>query len=353
MKRNLFLMPFLAIVCLASCSKDESMSTNNGHMIDFRTAMETRATETTNANIKSFYVTALDKNNANYFSDVKFEKSENVFISAPVYYWPSDGSNLTFFAYSPSASDLGAAVVITSKGKNLTNFSPAKDIAGQKDFITATATGSKKNESTGVALKFKHQLAQIEIKAKNSNEGYVYKVQGVRIGKPVSKASFNFDNSTWSLSSEKTNYEVTYSGSEKTLTGTAASIMKKSNDNAMLIPQQLTAWNASAEKTNASKGAYLAVKVQISTAAGAQVFPATKGGYDWVAVPIDTKWQAGQKYVYTLDFSNGAGQVDPEKPTPEDPGTDPFNPGGDILGSAIKFTVDVSSWTTASKNVNM
>ena len=75
----------------------------------------------------------------------------------------------------------------------MTNFSPAATIASQKDFITASATGSKANESTGVALTFAHRLAQIEIKAKNANQGYVYKVQGVRIGQPVSQATtFDF-----------------------------------------------------------------------------------------------------------------------------------------------------------------
>ena len=61
---------------------------------------------------------------------------------------------------------------------------------------------------------------------------------------------------------------------------------------------------------------------------------------------INTNWEAGKKYVYTLDFSEGAGKVDPEKPDPADP-NDPFNPGEDILGSPIKFTVEVSEWEDA------
>lgn len=329
------------------------MSTNTGLAIDFRTAMQTRAAEMTTAQLQNFLVTAIDKNNASYFTDVTYTKVGDVFTSSPAYYWPSDGSSLSFFAYSPSASELGAGVSITSDAKTLTDFSPAAAIADQKDFITASATGSKADESTGVALTFAHQLAQIEVKAKNANTGYVYKVQGVRIGKPVSKASFDFGTSAWSLGADKANYEVTYAGSEKSLDAAAKSIMAADNDNAMLIPQQLTAWEAVGDKTNNSAGAYLAVKVQITTAAGARVYPVTSvGDYDWVAVPIDTNWEAGQKYVYTLDFSNGAGKVDPEKPTPTDP-EDPFNPGDDVLGSAIKFTVSVTEWTEAQQGVEM
>lgn len=352
MRQNLFLIS-LAAVAMASCSKDETVNTNVGHAIDFRSALQTRAAEMTTAKLESFFVTAIDKNNANYFENVEFTKAGDAFTSTPAYYWPSDGSNLSFYAYSPSASDLGASVAIASDAKTLTDFSPAAAIADQKDFITASATGSKTDESTGVALTFAHQLAQIEVKAKNANTGYVYKIQGVRIGKPVSKASFDFGTSAWSLGADKANYEVTYAGSEKSLEATAKSIMASDNDNAMLIPQQLTAWNAAGDKTNNSAGAYLAVKVQIATASGARVYPvASVGEYDWVAVPIDTNWEAGQKYVYTLDFSNGAGKVDPEKPTPVDP-EDPFNPGDDVLGSAIKFTVSVTEWVDASQDVNM
>lgn len=174
----------------------------------------------------------------------------------------------------------------------------------------------------------------------------------MRIGQPVSKATFDFGTTSWQLGSVKTNYEATYAGSEKTLTGTAASIMAEEDDNAMLIPQQLTAWTPDTDKTNTNKGAYLAVKVNITTKDGARVYPvASVGEYDWVAVAVDTNWQPGQKYVYTLDFSNGAGKVDPEKPMPGP--EDPFKPGEDVLGSAIKFTVTVTPWTSASENVPM
>lgn len=92
------------------------------------------------------------------------------------------------------------------------------------------------------------------------------------------------------------------------------------------------------------------MKVNITTKDGVRVYPSV-GEYDWVAVAVNTKWEPGQKYVYTLDFSNGAGKVDPEKPMPGP--TDPFKPGEDVLGSAIKFTVTVTPWTPASEDVTM
>ena len=350
MKKQLFLMS-MAVLAIASCSKDQTISTNTGREIDFRTSLATRATETTTANINEFYVTAIDKNNANYFENQKFSKSGTTFTSDPKYYWPSDGSTIDFYAYSPSAENLGGTLTINNTTKTLTGFSPAAAIADQKDFITVHATGSKENEGTGVALAFDHRLAQIEIKAKNTNTGYVYKVAGVRIGKPVSKGSFDFGTNAWTLDADKANYEVTYDAA-KDIVAAPKSLMEAENNNAMLLPQQLVAWDPATDKQNTSNGAYLALKIQITTASGARVYPA-KGDYDWAAVAINTNWKAGFKYVYTLDFSNGAGKVDPEKPTPTDP-TDPFKPGEDILGSAIVFTVTVNTWNDGTQpDINM
>ena len=323
-------------MALASCAKDSVKEVNNGHAIDFRVATQTRATETTTANLSTFYVTAIDAKGSNYFTNAAFTKIEEYFSSSPAYYWPGDGSNLNFYAYAPAAETLGATVTINKTTKTLAGFSPAAEFADQKDFVTATATGSKANETTGVALTFDHQLTQIEVKARNANDAYVYKIKGVRIAQPVSKADFDFTTKQWTPSTEKAVYQVQYSNEIK-LNTYGQCIMESEGDNAMLIPQQLVAWDAENDKTNADKGAYLSVYAQVETKDGARVYPNVDGmDYAWLAVPIDTKWEAGYKYVYTLDFTNGAGYSDP---------LDGPETGEQVLGGPIKFTMTVNTWT--------
>lgn len=354
MKKQFFLMG-MAALAFVSCSKDETAEVNHGDAIGFRTPAITRGTETTLDGLGDFYVTAYEQSgNANYFTNVQFTKSGNEYTSTPEYYWPASG-NLTFYAFWPG-NDLSNKMNISNGKQELTDFEPATLISAQQDVIVATATGNKTaNEETGVALNFKHVLSQILVKAKNTNSNYTYKVKGVRIGMPVSKGSLDLSTitsiTTWTPSAgpnDKAKYEITYD-TEHTLSGEPVSIMdqasQSTNGAAMLIPQQLVAWDPSDDPDNTkSKGAYLSVNVQIMTAAGAQVYPKNDGDFGWVAVPIGTNWEAGKKYTYTLDFSTGGGKVDPE---------DPDNPGTDVLGGAIKFTVTVDSWTDSAQNVEM
>lgn len=334
-KTSLFLIG-LSALALASCSEDESINLHNGSTIDFRPAMGTRATETTNANLSEITVAAFQGSQTSpFFNPTLFSKgSDNYFTSSPEYYWPGDDSQLDFFAYSPEAP--GGTLTMTADAKTLTGFSPASDIASQVDFITSKASGKKSvNENTGVELTFDHRLSQIEVMAKADNEAYVFKVSGVRIGQPVSQGDFDFTTDAWTLGTDKAIYEETYT-EPKTLTADAVSVMGEEG-NAMLIPQQLTAWNPSTDASNSSAGAYLSVKLQINTVAGAQVYPfPSDANCIWAAIPISTNWEQGKKYVYVLDFSHGGGYVDPHDPQPGDP----------ILGGPIKFTVNVTDWAT-------
>ncbi|MDE6322034.1 MAG: fimbrillin family protein, partial [Muribaculaceae bacterium] len=220
----------------------------------------------------------------------------------------------------------------------------AASLGDQVDFVTAYATGNKTdNETAGVPLTFNHRLTQIEVRAKSDNEVYTFAISGVRIGQPVSKGSFDFTTNDWTLASDKTIYTDTYTDA-KVLNSDAVSVMGDGG-NAMLLPQQLTAWDPETDATNSAQGAYLSVKINVTTTeTGVQVYPfPSNGNCQWAAIPINTNWEAGKKYIYTLDLTHGAGYVDPNDPIPGDP----------VLGGPIKFTVDVVDWVDTPVDLPM
>ena len=143
-------------------------------------------------------------------------------------------------------------------------------------------------------------------------------------------------NGSWTL---KDGHYASYTTRELAeplrLTSYAQELMGDSGA-AMLLPQTLTAWDRENDKRNAANGSYIALYLRITTQAGRQVYPAAKGEYGWAAVPIggdaESKknvWRPGDKFIYTLDFSYGAGETPP----------DSDDPGASILGAPISFTV--------------
>ena len=93
-----------------------------------------------------------------------------------------------------------------------------------------------------------------------------------------------------------------------------------------------------------------------------QIYPETANKYAFAAIPINTTWEPGKKYVYTLDFcgsstttTGGCGKVSPDQTAPDGCGvsstitgeidaTDVATAGSDIFGGAIKFSVTVEEW---------
>ena len=190
------------------------------------------------------------------------------------------------------------------------------DVDQQADMVYVTGvTGTKTaNETSGVALTLKHALSQIQISAKSDNTVYTYQVKGIRISNVDGEANFDVVADKWSNNNANDQvYNVTYDNAI-TLSGTAQTIMKAEGNNLMLLPQgATTAWDVENDKQNANKGTYISVLLRITkTADNSNVFPAEGADtYGWAAVPASFTWEKGNKYVYTLNFTNGAGRVDP------------------------------------------
>lgn len=396
MKKLLFLLPLAALV-FASCSSSDEQVNNEPQApkvpdgaIYFTSGLQemTRAT-TTMSTFTEFKVTGVNATEG--FSNLLVKRIGSVWTynenndENAWKYWPSDNSYVNFFAYAPK--DL-AGVDISSVQQVMENFVQNQVVANHIDVLAAAATGNKTNNaSSGMSLDFKHALAQIEVRAKNSlTDKYKVEVLGVKLCRIGNKGDMTFQTAAdaypvWTLDGESASQSFITKGTAAIeMTANVQNIMF-GDDNFLMIPQQLTPWTGS---NTDETGAYLSVLCKISQKNEAgdwvTIFPAETnektGLYAFTSVPISTNWIAGHKYVYTLDFfgaGGGAGQVDPDPTNPEagetpdptiddDPGTltdpekpkdptviDEPEPGNPVvndptLKSVLKFTVTITDW---------
>ena len=299
-------------------------------------ATSSRAVETTIDNLDAFKVTAFLPGADNYMENVVYTKADGAWsTNEGNFFWPTSSEYLNFYAYAPaepckmatSEDADGASFSIGHQFQKLENFSPNAAAAEQKDFIYAYAKGNlEENGTDGVDIKFKHALSQITIAAKNDNKAYTVKVSGVKIGNVMSKSTFSFPSSggdgndaSWSQDSQTGSYTTEWENGAVELSSDVKDFKEQGNVPFMLIPQSLTSANKAAD------GAYIALKVSIAMQGG-KVLCSDK----WAYVAIDTDWQMGKRYNYTLDFSNGAGQ----------------DADGNqlISGKDIKLNVSVTPW---------
>lgn len=351
-----------AALAMASCSNDELVEVAKNDAINFRTVvgLNTKATEVKTADLdtKGVYVTTFDAAGNLLFGETHYTKQGTEWTAGQ--YWGNNAS-LDFYLTLPQLNDWVAGASLTKANKKLTGVTVKDKIAEQVDLVAVAKTNVSKPTSGGaIVAELEHVLSQIEIKAKNTNDNYVYKVKGVRITNVSSKGDIDLSSNTWSnissIPGDIKSYKVEYADTKEITLGTAESTLTVKTedgttvDNAMLIPQgATTAWNGtdtSADGTTPVAGTYISVLVNITAKkGGAAVYPKTAGKYGWVAVPVAFTWEKGNKYIYTLDFSKGAGKVDPVNPGPgvEPGGTDP-DKAEPVLGDEIKFTVTVKEW---------
>lgn len=358
---------------LASCSNDETVELAKENAISFRSIVSanTRGVVADATNLNTLCVTAYQGTNL-FFDNVIFQKDATGFFnSAKPYYWPDTGE-LTFTVLSGNWS--GTRDFTSSTEQWMRNVTINDDIAKQEDMTyVSNVTGTKAdNGKVGVPLEMKHALVQVQLNAKNTNPNYVYKVKGFRLNNVVINGDFDLKNEQWGPYNandiKQKTFEVTYdtpielTADAKTIMGTAG--------NAMVIPISYSAWDGTLNGQNSFEvplsvdtqpqavstipGGFFSVLVNIRMKAGASVYPDKVGGYAWVAIPVNYLWTAkGYKFVYTLDFSNGAGRVDPVDPgTDWDASKDPAK-AQPVLGGLIRFGVTVSEWGTDDKNVDL
>ena len=244
--------------------------------------------------------------------------------AAGKFFWPVEG-DLHLYGYAPAAPGTSGTFKIDKDAQTLTDFVPFETADAQQDFVYAKSTGNNAtNGTTGVELNFQHALTEISVAAKNSNIAYTVKVTGVKLGNVKTKGTFTFPSiansaASWTLSDaaeDVGSYETTWS-TASVLTS-SVSTLDEANVAFMLLPQQLE------KSEKASEKAYLALKVNITMQGGKVIHDG------WAYIGLNTNWEMGKHYTYTVDFSNGAGQDENGKQL--------------ISGKDIKLNVKVADW---------
>ena len=333
-KKGLFVIAAASLLAVTSCSVDEvvggNVLSNNEINPTARIVGDVkaaRAVETKITNLGKFTVNAFQTGDANYMNNVEYTTSDNGSswtTAAGKFFWPVEG-DLHLYGYAPAAPGTSGTFKIDKDAQTLTDFVPFETAAAQQDFVYAKSTGNNAtNGTTGVELNFQHALTEISVAAKNSNTAYTVKVTGVKLGNVKTKGTFTFPSiansaASWTLSDSTADvgsYETTWS-TASVLTS-SVSTLDEANVAFMLLPQQLE------KSEKASEKAYLALKVNITMQGGKVIHDG------WAYIGLNTNWEMGKHYTYTVDFSDGAGQDEEGYQL--------------ISGKDIKLSVKVADW---------
>ncbi len=312
-KKGLFMMAAACLLAATSCSQDELAGSSplSGNeivptaIIGGDVKKDARAVETKITNLGKFTVNAFQAGVENYMKNVEYTTSDNGSswtTAAGKFFWPVEG-DLYLYGYAPAEPGANGTFKLDKDAQTLTDFVPFENAAAQQDFVYAKSTGNNAtNGTSGVEMNFQHALTEISVAAKNSNTAYIVKVTGVKLGNVKTKGTFTFPSTansatSWTLSdatADVGSYETTWSNA--TVLTSSVSTLDESNVAFMLLPQQLEKSEKAYEK------AYLALKVNITMQGGKVIHDG------WAYIGLNTNWEMGKHYTYTLDFSDGAGQ---------------------------------------------
>ena len=349
MKKSL-LFAALAVVAMASCTKNELKVPSNGSdaVISFQpvVANATKATYLTTTNMKdectkfgvfawyaeptlvagSSATTYMDNVTVTYDS-LKDDTTNGSGAWKPDqnYYWPKNGT-LSFDAYAPASAHASTPGAGTGKvnstaanGLEIENYTVAA-LANQYDLLYSTRTlnKSKSTDGTnatydGVDIAFKHALAAIEVTAKTAAD---YGIGAIKLNKVSILYAYNNgnfsqgmtdaiteDTPVWDNQNNEVEYVLYDAGS--TLSNGAdlsqtplTSLTSPAISNAILLPQDFIHTSGS--------GNHVSIKVDYSINGTTDYLAQTqtfKLNTTTVGSTPQTGWEMGKKYTYNFIFT--------------------------------------------------
>ena len=372
MKKSTVMLWAIFGVLLMSCSEEEiaNVETSSRNAIGFNVlsnAAETRATPTTNTNLKNtdfdvFAFTAdgtafMGKVDTEYGHDgvnIVYKDNKWDYKNAnDLRYWPSEA--LDFYAFNPgTVSEDMMAFYSWEATKDVQKISyTCMDEYGSGtthanyDVMYAMAKGQTKDMNNGIVkFNFKHILSQVVFKAKTEYANMQVDIKEIKIYNVKIAGVFTLPaaadgTGSWSdlddlPSGVSDLYNLTVVQNANITVNGNATVTDITTDTPMLNrPQTLTAWNVSetATKTttqaNEAKQCYLSISCKIRQSGAYLLGSASE--YKTIYVPFGDTWVAGKRHIYTLIFGGG------------------YNDQGEAVLNPIQFDAETTDWGNADK----
>jgi hypothetical protein len=372
MKKSTVMLWAIFGVLLMSCSEEEiaNVETSSRNAIGFNVlsnAAETRATPTTNTNLKNtdFDVFAFTADGTAFMgkNDTEFEHDGVKIVykngkwdydnASDLRYWPTEA--LDFYAFNPgTVSEDMMAFYSWEATKDVQKISyTCMDEYGSGtthanyDVMYAMAKGQTKDMNNGIVkFNFKHILSQVVFKAKTQYDNMQVDIDVIKIHNFKFAGAFTLPaaaDGTGSWSS----YDLAFPHAFTVVKN--ANITVNSNTEAtdittktpmLNIPQELTAWKVSETATKSkleadnAKQCYLEIACKIRQSGAYLLGSASE--YKTIYVPFGDTWVAGKRHIYTLIFGGG------------------YDDQGEAVLNPIRFDAETTGWVDAdNKDVNV
>lgn len=357
-------------VLLMSCSEEEiaNVETSSRNAIGFNVlsnAAETRATPTTNTNLKNtdFDVFAFTTDGTAFMGKVDTEFGHDgvkiVYKNGKwdyddandLRYWPTEA--LDFYAFNPGtvSEDMMMNYMWEASGTVQKISYTCIDEYGagthaNYDVMYAMAKDQTKDMNNGVVkFNFKHILSQVVFKAKTEYDNMQVDIDMIKIHNIKFAGAFTLpataeETGNWSSSDLAfLNAFTVVKNANITVNSNTEATDITTNTPMLNIPQELTAWTVSgASKTKKgadnAKQCYLEIACKIRQS-GAYLL-GSADNYGTIYVPFGATWEPGKRYIYTLIFGGG------------------YTDQGEAVLNPIQFDAETTGWVDAdNKDVNV
>ena len=369
MKKSTVMLWAIFGALLMGCSDEEiaNVETSSRNAIGFNVlsnAAETRATPTTNTNLKNtdFDVFAFTADGTAFMgkNDTEFEHDGVKIVykngkwdydnASDLRYWPTEA--LDFYAFNPgTVSEDMMAFYSWEATKDVQKISyTCMDEYGagthaNYDVMYAMAKGQTKDMNNGIVkFNFKHILSQVVFKAKTQYDNMQVDIDVIKIHNFKFAGAFTLPaaadgTGSWSSSDLAFPHAFTVvKNANITVNSNTEATDITTNAPMLNIPQELTAWTVSgASKTKKgaddAKQCYLEIACKIRQSGAYLLGSASE--YKTIYVPFGDTWEQGKRHIYTLIFGGG------------------YDDQGEAVLNPIQFDAETTGWVDADKDVNV